>query len=219
MKLLKTVSPLIIAAILIAATFLSLGVSPTEAAPLTDFTVTAPAVTGTVNISPRTTYLFTATGFAPSASITFKIGTRTMGTGVANGSGTLARSLEVPLVNSTFGAKTITAEATNGDSATYAASIVPVISLSVVQGSAGASIKIGGDGFSAGEVVTVTFASAASITSTLCVQSGSAVSTTLGTPTSNSGGSITLDATVPAVAAGSYSVVAIGTSSSTCAVQ
>jgi hypothetical protein len=198
-----------------------------KAGPAYQFELTTAAITGPVTLVPEQTVLVTATGFAPNerAAIYFQpAGTaapgnrRTAVNETANVNGQLAITVTIPS-GSPQGSVTMRAiNAAGTVSSTYAATLNPLVKLSAARGAAGTRINVQGLSFATSEAFTVTFTNVA--TGTVgqdCIGSGHTVSRTLQSGSStNSIGGFSFEATIPSVAAGTYQVVAVGTTSAVC---
>lgn len=203
----------LVALLLAGVTFLG------ETAPArADFTLTTPAVTGTIKVyQPNQLYVLTATGYAPNdqVDITFN-GTRLFN-GVADGSGQLTNTAKIPVVP--FGSSYIVqAKNQNNVVATYTASISPFLLTGSGQGSPGSPLRIEGVGFAMGERVTVTFRSVITCTGTEEDPDTADTNISLGVVTTTNVGTFRINTTVPVTGAGTYYVGALGQSSNYCTV-
>lgn len=192
----KKLIPALCLSLLFLSTLLLLQpVSPAAA----DFTVTAPAITGTQTIQPLQSYVVTATGFAPQDTVEVLLGSNSLGRGTAGAEGSLTRTVTVP-GNLVFGDYDFTARNQAGVTATLTVSVTPYVRTSVDRGYAGTRFRIEGFGFAASEVITAgLFEDSECVTSTW----------TFGLPEATSFGTFGMQATLPTtVTTGTYYVAA-----------
>jgi len=173
------------------------------------FEVTTAGLTDLTTVLPAQNYVITSTGFISGEQVEFLINNTRLARVAADSSGVSTATVKIP---AEIPGGTVTFKVKNADSTTQAtdsATLSPGLVVGSASGSAGAPLKVQGFAFAISEAYTVTFTNGYTSTGT-CVVAGSSVSTTLGTGTSSRLGSFSLNTTVPAVATGTYRIVAKG---------
>jgi len=209
----KLLISLVLAVVLIAG---ALGVLPQGSegvlfpqAVHAQFTVTTAALSDLTTVLPAQNYAITASGFISGEQVEFLMNGTRLDRLAANSTGEVTATVKIP---SQVPGGTVTFTVKNADSTTQAsdsATLAPGLVVGSASGSAGAPLKVQGFAFAVSEAYTVTFTNGYTSTGS-CVESGSSVSTTLGTGTSSRLGSFSLNTTVPAVVTGTYRIVAKG---------
>ena len=215
----KLIVTITIAVLLAAGAYATLPAGDVSAKPEADFTVTAPEITGTTTLYPSQNYVLTATGYGAGELVELLINGTRLSRGAANGSGQYTATVKIPNTIPYTTNVTMKSRGATGVEATYTAAIKPGLVLSVVRGAAGNSFPVQGFSFGRGETYTVTFVSAYDLEDSDCIDDEAVVSTTLKTGTTTQIGSFSFVATVPSVPAGTYYVVAVGSSSAVCTVK
>jgi hypothetical protein len=174
------------------------------------FSVTIPGLEGEDTLLPGSTYVLTATGFTPQDKLTLLLGNIGLATGTSNSAGKTVFTIKAPSTL-VFGPYTMTVRNQVAASAAYLAQLDPSLATSVNTTYRGSVIRVDGLGFTAVETVTLLINDAGNCTTPVHY---------LGAARATSRGVVSLNVTIPLTltAASTYTVVATGTTSLTCAV-